>query len=227
MYDLFQLNFAGPSYCSIKRDIKKGVQFRPGEHKEIFAAVAAIYKDAKSTLNIVGPVPVTLAEDETKVKGRIGWESKWDTLAGFCGPKDDHVCVTSFKPEVGSGEDGYNKILETFRCSQIGGFARVIVVNPLHDKLPRLVLTICCTCNSFDAKWVRRQWDVIDSLWVKECLETVGPIVGHSSDGDSRRRQLMLQDYRSTEGCRLDLGWDGWLFTASLNSNGDAFGLHD
>lgn len=88
MCDLFHLNFAGPSFTFIKRDIKKGVQFRPGEHKEIFVAIFEIYKDAKSALNIVGPVPVILAKDETKVKDRIGWESKWDSLAGFCGPKN-------------------------------------------------------------------------------------------------------------------------------------------
>ena len=176
------------------------MQFSLGELKEIFIVVAAIYKDAKSTLNIVGPVLVSLVEDETKVKDRVGWKSKWDTLAGFYGPKDDYVCVTLFKPEVGSGKDGYNKILETFRYSQIGGFGRVIVVNPLLDKLPHLVLTVCCTCNYFDAKRVRHQWNVIDSSWVKECLESVGPIVGHSSDCDSCRKQLMLQYYRSTEG---------------------------
>jgi len=37
----------------------------------------------------------------------------------------------------------------------------------------------------------------------------------------------VLQDYKSQEGCRLELDWDGWIFTASLNSDEDAFGLHD
>ena len=227
MCDLFTLNFAGPNYSTIKRDLKKGVQFLPGEHAEIFAAVASIYRDAKIAHNIVGPVPVILEEDETKVKGRISWESKWDTLAGFCGHKTDHVCITTFKPEVGSGEDGYNNIVDSFWSNQVGSFARVIVVNPLHEKLPRLTLVVSCTCNCFDASWVRRQWEAIDFLWFKECHSSVGPIVGHASDGDSRRRQLMLHDYRTKEGSRLDVGWDGWLLSASMNSEGDAFGLHD
>lgn len=156
MCDLFALNFAGPNYSTIKRDLKKGVQFLPGEHAEIFAVVASIYRDAKIAHNIVGPVPVILAEDDTKVKGRISWESKWDTLAGFCGHKTDHVCITTFKPEVGSGEDGYNNIVDSFRSNQVGSFTRVIVVNPLHEKLPRLTLVVSCTCNCFDASWVRR-----------------------------------------------------------------------
>ena len=143
------------------------------------------------------------------------------------GLKIEHVCITTYKPKVGSGEDGYNRIVETFQCSQIGGFTRVIVVNLIHEKLLRLVLTVCCTCNCFDSQWMRRQWGVIKSLWDQECLSSVSPIIGHVSDSDSRRRQLMLQDYRSCEGSRLDLDWDGWLFITSLNSVGDAFRLHD
>ena len=76
MIDIFSLNFVGPSYSQVKRDLSKGVQFIPGEHAEIFAAVAQIYKDAKAAHNIMGPVPVILAEDETKVKGRVAWEPK-------------------------------------------------------------------------------------------------------------------------------------------------------
>jgi len=156
MCDLFALNFAGPTYSTIKEDLKKGVQFVPGEHSEMFGAVARIYADAKIAHNIIGSVPVILAEDETKVKGRMSWEAKWDTLAGFCGPKANHVCITTYKPICGVGEDGYNKIVESFRDDQVGSFARVIIVNPLHDKLPRLVLVVCCTCNCFDSAWVRR-----------------------------------------------------------------------
>ena len=37
----------------------------------------------------------------------------------------------------------------------------------------------------------------------------------------------MLHDYRTKEGSRLDVGWDGWLLSASMNSEGGAFGLHN
>jgi len=40
-------------------------------------------------------------------------------------------------------------ILNSFWNNKVGGFARVIVVNPMHDKLPSLVLVACCICNSF------------------------------------------------------------------------------
>lgn len=227
MIDVFNLNYCGPNLSTVKRDHKKGVQYIPGEHLEIFASVAEIYRKAKLALGITGPVLVILAEDETKVKGRVAYEPKWDSLAGFCGPLGDHVCLSSFKPLVGFGEEGYNMIVDSFRNNKVGGFARVIVVNPMHSELPRLVLVACCTCNSFDSAWVRRQWDIIDGLWAKDCLDVVGPIVGHSSDGDSRRRQLMLQDYRCLVGARLAVGWEGWNLTCGLDGTGNAKGLHD
>lgn len=102
----------------------------------------------------------------------------------------------------------------------------VLVVNPLHDKLPLFVLCVNCTCNCFDAAWVRNQWNVVEPLWKKECVDIVGPIVGHASDGDSRRRQLMLQDYKGTLGSRLKIDWEGWILSASLDSMGNALGLH-
>jgi hypothetical protein len=55
----------------------------------------------------------------------------------------------------------------------------------------------------------------------------VGPIIGHASDGDSCRRQLMLHDYRLTTGNRFRVEWDGWMFSAGLHNSGDIWGLHD
>ena len=188
MVDLFALNFGGASYSKVKRDVKKGVQFIPGEHSEVFASVAQIYHDAKVAHNIVGPVPVILVEDETKMKGRVAWEPRSDTLAGFCGPSENHICISGFRPIVGSGEEGYQQLLDSFSNNRAGSFARIIVVNPLHKKLPRLVLVACCTCNCFNSAWVKHQWETIDRKWATDCQSAVGPIIGHASDGDSRRR---------------------------------------
>jgi hypothetical protein len=188
MCDLFSLNFAGPSYNTIRRENRKGIQFIAGEHAIIFQCVASIYMEAKKAHGITGPILVLLAEDETKVKSRIAWESQTNSLLGFCGTKESHVCVSCFKPKVGDGQVGYDNVMDAFRNDKIGSFARVIVVNPLYDKLPKLVLVVSCTCNCFDSSWVRSQWRTIDALWKDNCLEDVGPIIGHASDGDSRRR---------------------------------------
>ena len=130
-------------------------------------------------------VPIILLEDETKVRSNVAWEPKYDTLAGFCSPKDNHVCQSGFKHAVGVGKDGYNVIVDALRNNKLGGFARIVVVNPLHESLLRLVLDVCSTCNFFDASWVRRQWKVIHSLWANECVHVFEPIIGHASNDDS------------------------------------------
>lgn len=227
MCHLFSLNFAGPSFDTITRECRKGVRFIQGEHSSIFKAIADIYSAAKFAHGITSPIPVILAEDETKVKGRISWDARGDNLAGFCGPKADHTCISEYKVIVGEGYEGYTKIVESFRNDKVGAFARAIVVNPLHEKLPRLVLVVCCTCGCFDSNWVRRQWNRIDALWMEDCYAAVGPIIGHASNGDSRRRQLMLEDYKTLSGHRLTADWEGWVFSSQLNAKGEAVGLHD
>jgi hypothetical protein len=164
MVDLYSLNMYGPSYDTIKRENKKGVHFVLGEHRDIFRYVADIYRRAMVAHDISGPVPVILSEDETKVKARATWKAKYDTLASFCGPKDDHTCDSRFKPVVGTGESGYNAIMDAFTNNKLSGFARIVVVNLLHRDLHRLVLVVCATCNCFDAEWVRPQWEVIAKL---------------------------------------------------------------
>ena len=188
MCDLFSLSYSGPNYSTTKRENQKGVQFIPSEHTDIFKSVVQIYKNAKAAHGIVSPVPIILAEDETKVKGRIAWDHRFDTLVGFCGPKDEHIYLSNYRELLGTSEEGYSKIVDAFRNNRVGAFARIVMVNPLHDSLPRLVLVVTCTCNCFDASWVRQQWDMIEKLWNKECKDIVGPILGHASDGDSRRR---------------------------------------
>jgi hypothetical protein len=86
-----------------------------------------------------------LVEDETMVKARVAYEQKWDTLSSFCGPKTNHEHISGFKLVVGLGVAGYNPIVNGFCTSKVGNLARVGVVNPLHKKLPRLVMV--CLCN--------------------------------------------------------------------------------
>jgi hypothetical protein len=189
--------------------------------------VAEVYRHAKLKCKVIGPILIILAEDETKIKSRVCWEQKWDTLAGFCRPKENHVCVPSYKVVVGSSEPGYEKIVDSFRKDKIGSYARVIVVCPLHSALPRLVLSVTCTCGCFDSAWVRRQWDRIDMLWIEDCLDDIGPILGHASDGDSHRRQFMLADYLSDSNETYRISWDRWLMSACIDSEGRVFSLHD
>ena len=63
MCDLFALNFAGPSYSSIKRKNKKGVKSVARKHVVLFDCISNIYKDAKCAHGIDGSVPIVLVED--------------------------------------------------------------------------------------------------------------------------------------------------------------------
>ena len=38
--------------------------------------------------------------------------------------------------------------------------------------------------------------------------------MGHALDGDSRKCQLMLDDYTSNVGSRFTVPWEGWLLSA-------------
>lgn len=95
------------------------------------------------------------------------------------------------------------------------------MVNPLHDKLFKFILVASCTCNHFNAAWVRKQWPTIDILWVQNCLTDVGPIVGHGSDNDAHCHQLMLKYYIINDGVQFALNWPGWMLTTSIDVNGE------
>lgn len=137
---------------------------------------------------------------------------------------------------MGDGEVGFNNIADAFDNYVVAHQARCFIVNALVASFPRLCIVATGTCNKFDATWVREQWNQVASLWTVNCLELVGPLLGHASDGDSRRRKLMLEDYsgRGIPGTRQNLEWEGWQLTHSLTTVGaepgalvHAYGLHD
>ncbi len=58
---------------------------------------------------------------------------------------------------------------------------------------------IQCTCNKFTHEEVKSQWDRLQQLTALEFEKKIGPIIGHVSDGDSRRRKWMIQRGKSKE----------------------------
>ncbi|KAL2608560.1 hypothetical protein R1flu_027133 [Riccia fluitans] len=95
------------------------------------------------------------------------WEARRDTLIGFCGDKDNHVCKMGLEVKVGSGESGYSKIVEIFEQKIQDSYAQVVIVNPLHEKLPRLIVYASVTCNLFTTSWVRDHWKGLKQRWDK------------------------------------------------------------
>jgi len=82
---------------------------------------------------------VILVKDETKVKSCISWEGSIDALVDFCESNKRHSCVSLFKPIIDNGNCRYESIVDSFRLNKKGSFANVTMVDPLHDKLSRIV----------------------------------------------------------------------------------------
>jgi hypothetical protein len=91
----------------------------------------------------------------------------------------------------------------------IGHYACVIIANPLHNDIPRLVVVVHPMCNRFNENFVQQKWEKIEDLWKKHVEIVLGLIIGHSSDGDSRIRKIMLKEYSSTTGIRYQIPWEG------------------
>ena len=209
-------NLFGPEIHSLYRWRKRdSITLEGGINHADMSKIAVIYRESisKQLKNKGSLVPVLAAEDETAVISKIMYSQEKDELMGFCGVKGpDHQCLDHFTVKVGDGEEGYNTIFSAFRNNVIGNYARAIILNPLAPNLPRLPILIMPTCNRFDTDFVHRQWQEIERLFEEELEATLGPLIGHSSDGDSRRRKIMLQLMRSKEGLRFqpipqDLGF--------------------
>lgn len=52
------------------------------------------------------------------------------------------MSISTFKSHIENGEGGYSSIVDSFWLNDKGSLAWVIMVNPLHDKLP--VLSLLC-----------------------------------------------------------------------------------
>ena len=121
--------------------------------------------------------------------------SSSDSAAQRLRPTDteQHICRDSYNIPVGNGEEGYTNITSAFQDNKIGSLARAVIINPLHPDLPKRPILIHPTCNKFNAAFVKHQWKEIDRLFKLYLEDTVGPLVGQSSDGDTRRRNLMME----------------------------------
>ena len=130
---------------------------------------------------------------------------------------------------VGDGEEGFKSIANTFEQCKIGTYRRAILLNPLHPKLPRIAVLTTPTCNKFDHTFVYRQWQDVEWLYEQELKPIMGPFIGHSSDGDSRQRKIMLQLATVTTGCRYEPipRNKGFVFSCRKEGSGNGYVIHD
>eukprot|EP00112_Aurelia_sp_Birch-Aquarium-sp1_P008356 Seg1918.2 transcript_id=Seg1918.2/GoldUCD/mRNA.D3Y31 product="hypothetical protein" protein_id=Seg1918.2/GoldUCD/D3Y31 len=200
-------NLGGPGIHTIYTwRHKRQLDLQPFPCEENLIQICQIYRGLMEKLSIKR-VPVLTAEDETSIKAVVEYNQKTDQLVGFCGvksenPKDHHCLQESATIVLGDDQDSYDHLRNAFQNYKIGGYARIILLNPLHVSLAGIVVLFASTCNKFSHQDVRRQWQLIHEQYNKYLEEALGPLIGHSSDGDSRRRKLMLEDFKCNEGGR-------------------------
>ena len=88
--------------------------------------------------------------------------------------------------------------MNAFQNLVVPTYARVIILNILHPKLPKLPILLMPTCNKFGNAFVRRQWSEIFEI-CREELKGLVIVIGNASDGDSRRRKCQLDDLTCIE----------------------------
>ena len=78
------------------------------------------------------------AEDETVIIGHIQWDYVVnDDSWGWCGRSGaNHECEPAFVHVVGDDDDAYGRLIEAYRTYKVGGFAWVIMLNPVHQYFP-------------------------------------------------------------------------------------------
>lgn len=206
LHNFLSMNLQGPHLSTTSRAMRKALYYRTGLREDVFKHVAETYKHHMLKNGLcMGSVPVIVAEDETMIKRMVRWIARDDQLVGFCGKKIDHTCISNFVVLVGDGENGYHRIVDAFEHNVIAHYARVLIANPLAECLPKLVLLIQLTCNRFDSMSIKEQWKEVNLHWNMYVKDVIGPILGHASDGDSRRRKLMIEDYSSLTGVRYSI----------------------
>lgn len=210
-------NLGGPRKVStITQKWKAEIPYSLGlsGSKAVINDIVRIYDRAMEQHNIArGSVPFMLSEDETCCQSRVYWDRNKDELWNFCGAKcpcvgkcncgKPHVCQSSLTIKIGEGRDGYERLINAFNNHKIGTYGRVVLICPLHRNLSAIPLLICATCNCFSSKYVRDQWKSLQTLCESHLSAVLGPLLGHASDGDSRRRRLQLEDMSPTAGIRF------------------------
>ena len=134
-----------------------------------FKVLAHMLKGVMEKLGLeLGSVPCMVAEDETGVNAKPGWDPKRDVIIGYdgtlCAAKcsliskcrkhgcdDPHECDNSGLYTIPMNTS-FEEMLEAVKNSRVSSLARAIVLNPLDPRLPHVTLMFTGTCKTFSAQ---------------------------------------------------------------------------
>ena len=241
VYNYVALNLNLPSERSARRWRPELPPFGVGASPQNFALAAAVYGQAMRQHAIEGPVPCMLTEDETAINATLDWDPATDSVIGSCGTCCSGGCVTKkecqgpggrgcvdphgclYRTEnvaLVLGDDGetYANLKTFVKKHKKARLLRVILVNPLHRLLPCIPIVLVGTCLTFSyGGYLLKQWEYVEELF-ETALNPIGlHWIGHSSDGDQRRRRAFMIHSTSTAGIRFTLpGAEGFTHTGRV-----------
>ena len=195
----------------------------------MFADVNVLYERQLSLRDVrCGTVCVVAAEDESAVSAAVeGMEPDLDkrevNLVGFCGPlcgevgpdgqPGPHKCGLSGVKFSANGTCQMADLRRIFEQHRVGHYVSVVLIVPLCHDLPVVACHLEVTCNRFTSADIDEKWNWLSEQYYSAGLgETLGPLLGHASDGDVRRRGAQLRrSLRCTAppGAELYSGVDG------------------
>ncbi len=111
--------------------------------------IAKLYATIKEKFQVKEKIPYLKIEDETAIEPRSEYDQRLNIVWGYCGHKEDHHCEDFYAISVSDDQGAYEKLVEDMNNSKLATMARAIMVNPLHPSLPRIVLHLQATCNTF------------------------------------------------------------------------------
>ena len=165
-----------------------------------FIAARQTIELAKKMHKITGPVPTLMAEDETAIQANPHYLEESDTIIGFCGPMTEdpknHRCQVGLEIKVGEDPGACDRTVNMFETLKAGNYLRVIMINSLHRLVPKFIIFFTITCDMFNHGDVFLQWQELENLYRIHLQDLLGPLLGHSSDGDTQRRKLTFELFK-------------------------------
>ena len=232
-------NMTGVPCDSTVRTFMKSEPFNAQLCDADFERIAEVYRGLMRRLGLKeGSVLCMVAEDETAVNPLAQYDKAQDAVIGYCGWDCGKKCKSVISCRKGGCEDthscewegsftvsmegDFDKVWKEMKAARVGSLARIMVINPLHPGLPKLVCLWTATCKAFTAsEYVAKQWQRVAELFQRWIEPVVGRLVGHSSDGDSTRRKCMVSSsYIEAPGAGEPMlsGLAGFVFTCARDA---------
>ena len=129
------------------------------------------------------PLCISIAEDATRVIGRVDYDGETDRCVGFVLPSDENglPIVDSFIAV------SFTAIEKMFRENTVSRYAYVYMAQPLCSNVPPICLACLGTDNKFKAEDIMLRWKYI----VEQCAQRDITVLSFGSDGDSRLMKSM------------------------------------